>query len=450
MNREEIEEIEENLENIDFHTRQERAMSAMKDSCFGDDRFVFPIVDGPPGTGKTFTATAGIASYLVEEPQEQFAYLCPTHYAAQKAKENFERLGFPPDRVVRLAPNFYETNETQGIIGCKNDLSNLSRNQVRMLKNCEVVLSTLHGAKRVLNTRSKSFRFIVDEFSQVDPSLFFSAIGKTKHQNRNPNAYALFGDPEQLPVVTTQPRLRMNIADYIVSRQPSYDPHRLEIQHRMHEDICQAVNTLRRCFNAPPIDPHPEVRNRGLVEMGYRWEESQVEGNFREILDPEYPFVIVNTDACGEEDRNTFGKSVRNTGEAKLAAKISELFHETFVDESGEQLTPEVLSPYTAQVGEIKNLISGSIAECITIYKAQGREYPCVILSFVRNNSSGNIGFLKAAETRAQSYVGCSRAQAKLVLLFSRETFLTSGTEDYELLYETDSAHIVEAPDEGF
>ena len=68
----------------------------------------------------------------------------------------------------------------------------------------------------------------------------------------------------------------------------------------------------------------------------------------------------------------------------------------------------------------------------MTIYKAQGREYPFVIVSFARKNPIQTIGFLAEPELRAQTYVACSRAMAKLVLLFSFSTF--QGYPDYATL----------------
>ena len=40
-----------------LHSRQKAAVDAILDTYFGDDFFVMPIVDGPPGTGKTHTGT---------------------------------------------------------------------------------------------------------------------------------------------------------------------------------------------------------------------------------------------------------------------------------------------------------------------------------------------------------------------------------------------------------
>jgi superfamily I DNA and/or RNA helicase len=59
----------------------------------------------------------------------------------------------------------------------------------------------------------------------------------------------------------------------------------------------------------------------------------------------------------------------------------------------------------------------------LTVYKAQGREYPFVIVSMVRNNEDANVGFLDLPYLRGQAYVALSRAKAKMIVLVSENTF---------------------------
>jgi superfamily I DNA and/or RNA helicase len=105
-----------------------------------------------------------------------------------------------------------------------------------------------------------------------------------------------------------------------------------------------------------------------------------------------------------------------------------------------------ILTPYNAQLSEILQKLPPHLRRCITtIYKAQGKEYDCVIISFVRNNPKKFIGFLKEPHLKAQTYVACSRAKAKLVILLSFSTFLESDHIDFNYLRETKSAHVVNA-----
>lgn len=122
--------------------------------------------------------------------------------------------------------------------------------------------------------------------------------------------------------------------------------------------------------------------------------------------------------------------------EAQLAARLADALYKSYIDQNGNHLLPTILSPYSAQIGVIKTFLQNSPLQerCITIYQAQGREYPCVIISFARKNPYGWIGFLGEPELRAQTYVACSRAMAKLIILFSFSTF--RGYRDYDFLLE--------------
>jgi len=62
--------------------------------------FILPIVEGPPGTGKTTVGVLAAAQYREENRRPQIAYLCHTHYAADRALEAFIELGFSPEDVA--------------------------------------------------------------------------------------------------------------------------------------------------------------------------------------------------------------------------------------------------------------------------------------------------------------------------------------------------------------
>ncbi|GAI09243.1 unnamed protein product, partial [marine sediment metagenome] len=86
---------------------------------------------------------------------------------------------------------------------------------------------------------------IFDEFSQINPALFFDVIYRIR--SKMPDGFALLGDPLQLPVVTSQPRLETNIGTYILSLK-NITSIPLKVQHRMHEDICSAINSMRNAL----------------------------------------------------------------------------------------------------------------------------------------------------------------------------------------------------------
>jgi len=432
----------DNVFNNMFNAEQRAATNAMLKTWESGDSFVLPIVDGPPGTGKTKVGTIAAAKYILENPGEKVTYLCFTHFATDWAWRALQDLDFTPDSVIRLHHNPELTDWKKGIVGCRSDLTPLSRVEKAKLSNCGILLSTLYGAKRAFALQSKP-KIIIDEFSQVSPPMFFSILYRA--YDCNPLGYALLGDPIQLPIITTQPNLLPNIGLYIMRRKMfDYEPHRLVEQHRMHEKICQAVNSIRRqAFHTYPLKTAERVRHRDLTGLKYRWDENKTPKEFRQIIDPANPVVLVNTDECKPEDQ--IMGSTYNGKEAQFAVSLAEAIHNSFENQDGSRLVPVLLSPYAAQVGEIRRLLPSALRwyeqgqpSCITIYRSQGREYPCVILSLVRNNTTGFIGFLEKSEVKAQTYVACSRAQAKLIVLLSYKTFLGHAHADFEALYSSD------------
>lgn len=400
-----------------------------------EGEFVLPVVDGPPGTGKTTVGVLSASKYVLENRGTQVAYLCYTNYAAEKAKEDFFNLGFNSRQVVRLSSNPREKDWENGIVGCDSYLNALTENEKRQLRTTPILISTLHGSGRIFRLHMHP-KIIVDEFSQVSPALYFATLSKVRRTGQyNPSGYVLLGDPNQLPVITSQPLLRPNVGVFIFARK-SYQPHELTVQYRMHQDICGAVNALRAALNTYPLETHESVEHRTLTNLGYEWRRNSCPADFREILSPEYPYVIINTDALPGEEDVGFGNSTYYAAEAKLAARLSASLSQSYVSEGAGRLSPTLLSPYAAQIGNIESFIQDprSQNQCMTVYKAQGREYPCVIISFTRKNPLGWIGFL--AELRAQTYVACSRAQAKLIILLSFSTFLGHGHRDFEFLID--------------
>jgi hypothetical protein len=440
---------------------QRNAIDSILEGWEGEDRFIYPVVDGPPGTGKTRIGVLAASQYALENNKRQIAYLTYTNEAAEKAREEFSNLGFNSEEVIRLTANSSEKNWGKGIIGCTSNLDSLGRNDKQKIRNAPILLTTLYSSRRIFEIHRQPL-IIVDEFSQVSPSLYFSTLSRIADSKHNPSGYALLGDPNQLPVISSQPLLRPNIGRFVFTRK-NYVPHELILQHRMHERVCAIVNGLRESLLAPPLESAEFVKKRTLSELGYIWDSSKCPADFQNILDPENPCVVINTDDphLPGEEKPGFGKSVCYAEEAQLVANLAKAIAHSYKDKNGNSLLPTILSPYRAQRGVIEQYLQEKEElqrQCLTIYKAQGREYPCVIISFTRKNMEGWIGFLGEVfdgggasgeiGMRAQTYVACSRAQAKLIILLSLQTF--KGHRDYDFLLKkaADNALIVDAKPE--
>ena len=438
---------------------QINAIESILEGWEGGTEFIFPVVDGPPGTGKTRIGVLAASQYALGNNKRQIAYLTYTNEAAEKAREEFFNLGFSSEEVIRLTADSSERNWENGVIGCTSDLESLTENEQRKVGRIPILLSTLYGSQRIFK-QHKHPLIIIDEFSQVSPSLYFSTLSRIADANHNPSGYALLGDPNQLHVITSQPLLRPNIGRFIFARK-DYVPHELILQHRMHERVCEIVNGLRESLHARPLESAEFVKRRTLIELGYIWNSDKYPADFQNILDPKNPCVVINTDNLPGKEKPGFGKSAYYPEEAQLAANLAKAITYSYKDKNGNSLLPTILSPYKAQRGVIEQCLEENEElqkQCLTIYKAQGREYPGVIISFTRKNEERWIGFLGEVfggegisgevGMRAQTYVACSRAQAKLIILLSLRTF--KGHRDYDFLLKKagDNALIVDAKPE--
>jgi hypothetical protein len=440
-----------------LNEEQRRAIRSILEDPLLEDGFLLPIVDGPPGTGKTTVGAYACVYGILEGITRGILYVTPTNFAAQQAKEAFERLGVAPRDVVWLNPRTRIKDWDRGIIGVRPDLSDLGPNDIRRLRSTPIIICTPYMLGRIKRggLRSSDIKVLIDEFSQIDPAVFFMILSQTGVGGERyvRGGYALLGDPLQLPVVTTQEELMENVVEFIRARRVIEGGlNTLTLQYRMHEEICNAVNRIRQELSPwhdfARLQPHDSVRDRDLEGLGYEYTEEKVPNGsclsreeLREILDPSYTFVVINTDELPmyrEEERMSSG-SLRNIAEAEAAIDIAIATHESYRARR-ERLTPTIISPYNAQVNEIRDRLRTRYPlycdilgnHVITAYSSQGREYPMVIVSLVRNNPSRRIGFLEDERLRAQVYVACSRAQAKLVVLMSRNTF--GGRPLYEEL----------------
>jgi len=433
-------EAERRLRNL--NPAQEIAVDSIVEGWDSDTgEFHLPIVEGPPGTGKTYIGTLATYRYWNENSNPEIAYLCYTHYASDRALEGLIELGFSPNEVIRIVDRSqrirYQNSPFSDYYIAFNTVNDLRPNDRRRLRNTPILISTILGASKVFQYQRQP-EIIIDEFSQVPPTLFFSTVSKVRASSRhNPSGYSLLGDPNQLPYITTQPLLRPNIGLYIMARK-YYQPHELNIQYRMHPNICQTVNALREGINAYELISDPATtHNKTLSTMGYHWSIENCPTHFYEIIRPENTCVIINTDQLPGIDETGPGGSKYYTSEAHLAARLAQAINQSYVNDGGKYLEPIILTPYTAQIGVIRGYLPDHLQyNCTSIHQSQGREYPCVIVSFTRKNVEGSIGFLGQTHLKAQTYVACSRAEAKLILLLSYSTFYGRGHGDFDLLID--------------
>lgn len=369
------------------------------------------IVDGPPGTGKTHVAAAAAGRWIMDR-RGRVVVLSPTHAAAERARDKMLDVGFNGQQVLRLQSGKPHYDPARGILSFERPES-LPPNLRRFLQQADVLITTWHVSQRAFHAVS-NFLLLVDEVSQVSFAAFLSILRRAYPQR--PAGYALLGDPQQLPVISTQEVLATNAALGVLRRHHDCEPCRLELQYRMNDPICRVVNEVRlRGFRGTPLRPGSDtVANRTLdrVVPRYDWQGSP----FAQVLDPRFPVVFVDTSRFvndrGERERG-IGTSWEYEAEAKLAAELAKAVRMAMGGAGKEAIA--VSSPYSAQVALMARL---GAPNAITIYRAQGHEWDCVILSLART-----MGRTIMDELYQNVYVGLSRARSKLIVLLNAELF---------------------------
>ncbi len=97
---------------------------------------------------------------------------------------------------------------------------------------------------------------------------------------------------------------------------------------------------------------------------------------------------FIDTAGSGfNEVRGNDGMSLQNKGELQLVQKLMET-------ESIDALHAAFISPYSGQVAAAREVLPAAM-RISTIDSFQGQEKECIILSLVRSNDDGDIGFLK-------------------------------------------------------
>ena len=403
------------------------------------------IVHGPPGTGKTTTLVEAVYETLHRENQ---VLVCAQSNMAvdwiseklvdrgvnvlrigNPTRVNDKMLSFTYERRFESHPDYTELwsirktiREMSGRMrkGGTTDREAL-RNKINALKDrateleirineslfseARVIASTLvSSANRVLMNRHFSTLFI-DEAAQALEAACWIAIRKA-------GRVILAGDHCQLPpTIKCMEAARGGLDETLMQKIVRTKPETvslLKIQYRMHEDI---MHFPSQWFYNGELQPAPEIKNRG-------------------ILDYDTPLVWINTEECAFNEEfvgESFGRI--NKPEAKLS--LTQL--EAYIRKIGEERVQEeridfgLISPYKAQVQYIRQLLRRSdffkpfrgLITVNTVDGFQGQERDVILISLVRANEEGQIGFLN--DLRRMN-VAITRARMKLIILGNAST----------------------------
>ncbi len=403
------------------------------------------IVHGPPGTGKTTTLVEAIYETLHREPQ---VLVCAQSNMAvdwiseklvdrgvnvlrigNPSRVNDKMLSFTYERRFEAHPsypelwsirkelralsgktrrgNYEERERMRHHIGKLRDRATALEVQINaeLFDAAHVIASTLVSSNhRLLDHRHFGTLFI-DEAAQALEAACWIAIRKA-------DRVILAGDHQQLPPTikcyeAAKKGLDRTLMELIVAHKPNAVS-LLKIQYRMHEDIMRFSSEW---FYDGELQAAPEVRHRGILDwdMPISWVDTS-EMDFKE------EFV-------GE----TFGRI--NKDEANLLlehllAYIDRIGSKRIID---ERIDFGIISPYKAQVQYLRSKVKSttafrpfrSLISINTVDGFQGQERDVILISLVRANEQGEIGFLR--DLRRMN-VAITRARMKLIIFGDAQT----------------------------
>ncbi len=398
------------------------------------------IVHGPPGTGKT-TTVVEIIRQLTQAGQKVLA-CAPSNMAVDNlfdrllaTNENAVRLGHParvteslrahtldlmvdnhPDlkrarKLVKEAMALFHQasrfTRAKPAAGAKREMREEAKQLIVDARHIErqVVTEILDNAAVLCATTTSLDSEILGQ-REFDVAVIDEACQSTEPGCWIPllrcNRVILAGDHCQLPpTVISREAANEGFSISMLERlMESPDiARRLDVQYRMHEQI-MAFSSAE--FYTDSLQAHATVSSHVLAGLA----------GVQPTELTNTPIHFVDTAGAGyDEELEPDGESRRNPREAALVQhKVRQL-----LDAGVDEGAIGIITPYAAQVRLLRQLLSDSPRlEIDSVDGFQGREKEAIVISLVRSNAEGEIGFL--ADTRRMN-VALTRARRKLIVI---------------------------------
>ena len=430
------------------------------------------IVHGPPGTGKTTTLVEAINETLMRESQ---VLVCAQSNMAvdwiseklvdrginvlrigNPTRVNDKMLGFTYERrfeshadypqlwAIRKAIRELRKNRKKGSENYHQKMDRLKsraaeieiRINSELFGEARVIACTLVGSAHRLLEGMKFGTLFIDEAAQALEAACWIPMKRASR-------VILAGDHCQLPpTVKSIAALRAGLGKTLMERIAENKPEvvtLLKIQYRMNDEIMRFSSDW---FYGGKVESAPQIKYRSVLDYDHpiTWIDTSNEENQITIEGEDAPEDSASTSssvsaANQNSDLNfkeqfvgeSFGRI--NKAEAELTLlTLAEYFTKIGKQRVlSESIDVGIISPYRAQVQYLKKLIKKyeffkpyrRLISVNTVDGFQGQERDVILISLVRSNDEGQIGFLK--DLRRMN-VAMTRARMKLIILGNKDT----------------------------
>lgn len=436
------------------------------------------IVHGPPGTGKTTTLVEAINETLMRESQ---VLVCAQSNMAvdwiseklvdrginvlrigNPTRVNDKMLGFTYERrfeshadypqlwAIRKAIRELRKNRKKGSENYHQKMDRLKsraaeielRINAELFGEARVIACTLVGSAHHLLEGMKFGTLFIDEAAQALEAACWIPMKRASR-------VILAGDHCQLPpTVKSIAALRAGLGKTLMERIAENKPEvvtLLKIQYRMNDEIMRFSSDW---FYGGKVESAPQIKYRSVLDYDHpiTWIDTSNEENQITIEGEDAPEDSAST-SSSESASSSVSATNQNSdlnfkeqfvGESfgrinKAEAELTLLtLAEYFTKISKRRVLEEridvgIISPYRAQVQYLKKLIKKyeffkpyrRLISVNTVDGFQGQERDVILISLVRSNDEGQIGFLK--DLRRMN-VAMTRARMKLIILGNKDT----------------------------
>ena len=419
------------------------------------------IVHGPPGTGKTTTLVEAIYETLRRE--NQVLVCAQSNMAVDWISEklvdrgiNVLRIGNPTRVNDKMLSFTYERRfeahpEYEMLWALRKAIREVRGNRksgdkkyhqkVERLKErayeieirirndlfgeARVIACTLVGSSNKLLEGQKFGTLFIDEAAQALEAACWIPIRKVSR-------VILAGDHCQLPpTVKSYEALKAGLGKTLMERIVENKPEvvtLLKMQYRMNEEIMRFSSDW---FYNNQVESSPDVKFRSILDLDVpmTWIDTS------QFVFPEDSGISFKEEFVGE----SFGRI--NKAEAELTLLALQQYFEKIGKKRilEERIDVGVISPYRAQVQYLRQQLKKreyfkpfkGLISINTVDGFQGQERDIIMISLVRANDEGQIGFLR--DLRRMN-VAITRARMKLIILADASTLTRHPF--YRKLYE--------------